>query len=83
MAEYIERENYCKRVCPCDNERCGRDSCTIWKAPAADVAPVVHGRWEEYQLRCSACGYVIPAAGRDYRCCPMCGARMEEEDEYD
>ncbi len=48
MAEYIERENYCKRVCLCDNERCSRDSCTIWKAPAADVAPVI---------RCKDCEY--------------------------
>ena len=41
MAEYIERENYCKGICLCDSERCGRDSCTIWKAHVADVAPVV------------------------------------------
>lgn len=46
MAEYIDRENYCKNICHCDNEYCDKESCPIWEAPAADVAPVVHGRWE-------------------------------------
>lgn len=44
MAEYIDRENYCENICHCSNEYCDRISCPIWKAPAADVAPVVHGR---------------------------------------
>lgn len=46
MAEYIDRENYCENICHCSNEYCDRISCPIWKAPAADVAPVVHGEWE-------------------------------------
>lgn len=41
MAEYIDRENYCENICRCSNEYCYRISCPIWKAPAADVAPVV------------------------------------------
>lgn len=45
MAEYIDREEYCEKHCRCSNEYCDRKSCPIWKAPAADVAPVVHGRW--------------------------------------
>lgn len=44
MAEYIDRENYCENICHCSNEYCDRISCPIWKAPAADVAPVAHGR---------------------------------------
>lgn len=62
MAEYIEREEYCKKHCQCNNEYCDK-SCPIWKAPAADVAPVVHGTWELRQegpfvsvYRCSVCG---------------------------
>lgn len=43
MAEYIDREEYCEKHCRCSNEYCDRQSCPIWKAPAADVAPVVHG----------------------------------------
>lgn len=42
MAEYIEREEYCEKHCRCSNEYCDKESCPIWKAPAADVAPVVH-----------------------------------------
>lgn len=45
MAEYIDREEYCEKHCRCSNEYCDKESCPIWKAPAADVAPVVHGVW--------------------------------------
>lgn len=41
MAEYIDREEYCEKHCRCSNEYCDKESCPIWKAPAADVAPVV------------------------------------------
>lgn len=44
MAEYIDREEYCEKRCRCSNEYCDRASCPIWKAPAAHVAPVVHGK---------------------------------------
>lgn len=47
MAEYIDREEYCEKYCRCSNEYCDRQSCPIWKAPAADVASVVHGHWVE------------------------------------
>ena len=55
--------------------------------PAADVAPVVHGRWEydlptinTYgQLRCSICNWwtLDPSVDRSYRYCPNCGAKMD------
>lgn len=47
MAEYIDREEYCEKHCRCSNEYCDKESCPIWKAPAADVAPVVHAQWIE------------------------------------
>lgn len=50
MAEYIDREEYCEKHCRCSNEYCDRQSCPIWKAPAADVAPVV---------RCKDCKYNV------------------------
>lgn len=61
-------------------------------APAADVAPVVHGRWirphwknSNYCYDCSECGG--EAMHRDYQwakdgiypICPNCGARMDGE----
>ena len=59
----------------------------LCEIPAADVAPVVHGRWEKrgsswYCTRCGI-GYRItfgniPASRHKY--CPRCGARMDGKD---
>lgn len=86
MAEYIDRVEYCEKHCRCSNEYCDRQSCPIWKAPAADVAPVVHGRWEWLGPNslvtdcmcgtCSACKarskYIV-----NTMLCPNCGAKMD------
>lgn len=58
--------------------------------PAADVAPVVHGRWEYIQhtlntlsqLRCSFCGWwsLDPSIDGAYNYCPNCGAKMDGGD---
>lgn len=58
--------------------------------PAADVAPVRHGRWvisrtdygwngAEFPTRCKCdqCGREVPYQDRD-KYCPNCGAKMEE-----
>lgn len=51
MAEYIDREEYCEKHCRCSNEYCDKESCPIWKAPAADVAPVVRCKdCEHYEM---------------------------------
>ena len=45
--------------------------------PTADVAPVVHGRWEPYRKnlgKCSECGEVVQIRS-NY--CPNCGAKMD------
>lgn len=59
----------------------------LMKFPAADVAPVVHGRKIEDEgigvfYLCSLCGECLPY-GANY--CPNCGAKMdkEEADELD
>lgn len=52
------------------------------RLPAADVAPVVYGRWvhdpaSSYRVNiwfCSACN---GEATRKYNYCPSCGAKME------
>lgn len=49
--------------------------------PAADVSPVVHGRWNNmdgYKTRkvCSECGWDVPEYGKFYSYCPNCGAKM-------
>ena len=54
----------------------------IKEIPAADVAPVVHGRWVygEFDIpHCSECGNdVMPNMISPY--CPHCGAKMDEEE---
>ena len=87
MAEYIEREalfrSIADDVAPFNVAMVFRH---IHNAPAADVAPVVHGRWE--------CGKPCPVCGRDRfegldadiwadwepPYCPNCGAKMDEDD---
>lgn len=52
-------------------------------APAADVAPVVHGRWNVIEGRrldnaiCSNCGRRFQAYYEAYSFCPNCGAKMD------
>lgn len=49
--------------------------------PAADVAPVVHGRWKRYGRNlgeCSNCGEIVNIR---YNYCPNCGAKMDEVSE--
>lgn len=94
MAEYIDRAEYCEKYCRCSNEYCDKESCPIWKAPATDVAPVVHGRWVKHTrihgfAYCSACKdvYLDEEWLRDgkWGYCPNCGAKMnikEQDDEY-
>lgn len=52
------------------------------KVPAADVAPVVHGKWGDNGIegsmlvKCSVCGFDCGANSFSY--CPNCGARMRK-----
>lgn len=103
MAEYIEREAIMEfpiRKDHCDKERAnehfifGIESVLeyVQDLPAADVAPVVHGRWIEQEDQmldayyiCSACkeDFYIETTGyteKDlflYTYCPNCGAKMD------
>lgn len=89
MPEYIDRENYCENLCHSHNEHCDKESCPIWKAPAADVARVVHGCWIEKPFLmgisqfCSKCGDNFGMPHGVYRYCPTCGARMDLEESKD
>lgn len=62
--------------------------------PAADVAPVVHGKWlrsdDDWDslttIRCSVCGeewcfeMIDDVVLLNYKHCPNCGAKMDEEE---
>ena len=89
MAEYIEREYAVDAVVdvyyntPDINLSCEKFEAAILKIPAADVAPVRHGRWE--------CNKPCPVCGGDRfegldadiwadwepPYCPNCGAKMD------
>ena len=83
MDEYIKRKTIKELI----NMDCDDYHDAIDRIPAADVAPVVHGRWDGDN--CTVCklpwnynmtqnaddwGYFDPMP--DY--CPNCGARMDE-----
>lgn len=79
MAEYIDREAFVKTV----------KDIPMWGSvavmfadgmPAADVAPVVHGRWVRHDdgvVTCSECGN---AESSDSYYCRYCGAKMDGGD---
>lgn len=91
MKEYIEREAVEKMLEDAqlisDGEYCGycTEDINLSSIPAADVAPVRHGRWEsngpdDIVVYCSQC--MMPQdAPSNY--CPSCGALMDKEDEHD
>ena len=98
MAKYIKCEAALALLRPDDpnDERCAVTVETakrlirhaLTAAPAADVAPVVHGRWEQDadgDWYCTNCDEVVAIceSGRErtYRkpYCPNCGAKMDIE----
>ena len=92
--EYIRRDDFIQYL-----EKCKKGAAVtnlVWAAimaierdvrdmPAADVAPVVHGKWGDNGIagsilsKCSVCGYNCGASSFSY--CPICGAKMDGENE--
>lgn len=87
MAEYIKREAVIELI---TRRYENPEICTqeINSIPAADVAPVVHGRWAHLggdEWCCSACGFVITTEGSwdkpTKKYCEDCGAKMNGGEE--
>ncbi len=90
MAEYIDREALLEDI-QAAVENGGMGSMVagalkryVTRVPTADVAPVVHGRWEwdtEDIYRCSNCAeksHVKEVMGHpEWDYCPNCGAKMD------
>ena len=100
MTEYIERAAVEKFIedglnSSDKNKAFGHDAIKIMAEihymPAADVAPVRHGRWEPGNPICPVCGEnkfkdLDADVWADWqpKFCPNCGALMEKkEDEHD
>ena len=94
MAEYIEREAIMEF--PIRKDRCDKEHANehfifciesvleyVENLPAADVAPVVHGRWKKSGslLECQYCGEIYSQlggnAGKSWNYCTNCGAKMD------
>ena len=78
MAEYIEREAALSAIKQA-LDRNEDPSLYVKLIPAADVAPVVHGRWiashDEF-CSCSICKYPVYVWWNQTNYCPNCGAKM-------
>ena len=93
MDEYIEREATIKLLRSLGSRDYRREKGTIQEAvkmvsfpeytPSADVAPMVHGRWETNSDRpdsliCSVCKCGFDMWKHDpHNYCPNCGAKMD------
>ena len=85
MAEYIERESLLAEYDRVHIGPAGGARKLIEDAPAADVVPVKHGRWEQKDMfaryhwmhTCSVCGNPVYDKTKLYNYCPYCGARMD------
>ena len=87
MDRYIDVENYCENICRCAKDKCDKDKCPIWTAPAADVVEVKHGKIIEtiengkYKRVFSCCNTDFTILTMQYmpKYCPKCGAKMDKE----
>ena len=94
MKEYIEKADAINLLWLFADESCASVVSDCEGLPAADVAPVRHGKWKPvkynaycscgksygtYHFLCSACNHI--AYSQPYRLtyCLNCGARMDEE----
>ena len=86
MAEYIEREAVLAEADYDGNYMLVVPAKKVRNIPSADVAPVVHGRWENMTIAivdttgyCGVCRKqaVWRSRNKPYAICPYCGARME------
>lgn len=88
MGEYIKRDTAIRAVMAAkwvDGSDGAMAMEIVASPPAADVAPVVHGRWiqvDSTKCRCSHCDIIALIAlypHGDKNFCPNCGAKMDME----
>ena len=83
MDEYIEREaaqTSCRKYSFAESYDAFAVDCILKAIPAADVAPVRHGRWErtaDGAALCTACKRKMNPSQYGYAFCSLCGAKMD------
>lgn len=79
--------------CECIKKRLEKAAKRVSAFPAADVAPVRHGRWDDsgrytfpsgaVAVRCTNCGCALTESEHrlyNWSYCPVCGAKMDGGD---
>lgn len=100
MDDFISREAALKIPCKHCDYPDGKDLCPykftgcsvcydLFELPAADVRPVVHGKWIDvdaetytWKIRCAECGHersMLSTQGKYPHYCENCGAQMDGE----
>ena len=97
MADYIDRDAVISEIerreaLMVGDKRISVDAMKsfIKNRPATDVAPVVHGRWDDSgrytfpggstAVRCTECGCALTVSEfrlNNWNYCPVCGAKMD------
>ena len=91
MADFIDREAVLTKIHQYTRHHWPTVSYVesiIKEQPAADVAPVVHGRWIEDHdyLKCPECGVMVKWDFTffdigNWNYCPNCGSKMDSKEE--
>ena len=94
MKEYVDRKQVenaltmeAVKSSNCKIRTFARAISVLNSVPAADVAPVVHGKWiqcfEDWRMqiegdKCSICGFEHYGTPRgEFKFCPNCGAKID------
>ena len=88
MAEYIDKGELYSKICERVNTPVIRNwlGAIISETPAADVAPVKHGKWirmdndGEAISKCSVCKFPVSTFWNESNYCPDCGSKMDLEE---
>ena len=80
MAEYIERQALLAEYDRVHVGPPGGARKLIEEAPAADVVPVVHGRWVWHLGEWVSCSECHTIGSPQWKGCPVCLARMDGGD---
>ena len=96
MSKYVNAADAAEKIAEKHGIRIADLCDTFGDIPAADVAPVRHGRWEAWmpdkngetrEFICTGCRFMVEMSWKqkecDYEWCPYCGCKMDKEEKYE